>query len=93
MLSYLWGFYLPFAAGAYLLAEAARKNEYNSARIHSVLFITVLTRFLFSGFDMTTTVLVMTTVPLFSTAFITNGTEELLSCAWSKSESFSRQRP
>jgi hypothetical protein len=59
----LWAFYLPFAAGAYLLADSARKYEYNSARIHSVLFITVLTRFLFSGFDMTTTVLVMTTVP------------------------------
>ncbi len=59
----LWAFYLPFVAGAYLLADATRKNEYNSARIHSIIFITVLMKILFSGFDLTTTVLIMATVP------------------------------
>lgn len=59
----LWGFYLPFVASGYLLAEAARKNEYNSRRIHTVLFIAVLMKAVFSGFDLTTTVLIMATVP------------------------------
>lgn len=59
----LWAFFLPFLAGIYLLADSTRKNEYNSKRIHSILFVAVLMKILFSGFDMTTTVLVMTTVP------------------------------
>lgn len=59
----LWGFYLPFVAGGYLLAEAARKNEYNPRRIYSLLFIAALLKTMFSGFDLTTTVLIMATVP------------------------------
>ena len=58
-----WAFYLPFLASAYLLADAARKNEYNSRKIYIVTFVAVLIKILFSGFDLTTTVLVMATVP------------------------------
>lgn len=59
----LWAFYLPFVASAYLLADATRRNEYNSGRIHAIIFIAVLMKILFSGFDLTTTVLIMATVP------------------------------
>ena len=58
-----WAFYAPFLASAYLLADAARKNEYRSRKIYAVLFGAVLIKVLLSGFDLTTTVLVMTTVP------------------------------
>lgn len=58
-----WGFYLPFLASATLLAESARKQEYNSLKIHPILFSAALLKTLVSGFDLTTTVLVMATVP------------------------------
>jgi hypothetical protein len=58
-----WAFYLPFLAGGYLLAVSSQKNIYESRRIHFILFLTVLIKILFSGFDLTTTVLVMATVP------------------------------
>ena len=58
-----WAFYIPFLASAYLLSEAARKNEYNFRKIYIVSFVAVLIKILFSGFDLTTTVLVMATVP------------------------------
>ena len=58
-----WSFYLPPLLTAYLLAEAYRKNNFESKKIYSIIFITVLMKILLSGFDFLTTVLVMTTVP------------------------------
>ena len=58
-----WGFYLPFLASAWLLAEVARKNKYNDWKIIIVLFLAALLKTFVSGFDLTTTVLVMATVP------------------------------
>jgi hypothetical protein len=59
----LWSFYLPPLLTTYLLAEADKKNKFESKRIYSVIFITVLMKIVLSGFDFVTTVLVMTTVP------------------------------
>ena len=58
-----WAFYAPFLASAYLLADAAKTGEYRSGKIHTILFLAVLVKVLLSGFDLTTTVLVMATVP------------------------------
>ena len=58
-----WAFYMPFLAAVFLLADSSRRNEYKSSKIHVILFITVLIKILFSGFDLTSTVLVMATVP------------------------------
>lgn len=58
-----WSFYLPPLLTAYLLAEADNKNKFESKKIYSVIFITVLMKIVLSGFDFVTTVLVMTTVP------------------------------
>ena len=58
-----WSFYLPTLLTAYLLAEADRKNAFESKKIYSIIFITVLMKIVLSGFDFVTTVLVMTTVP------------------------------
>ncbi len=58
-----WAFYAPFLASAYALADATKKGEYRLGKIHAILFIAVLIKVLFSGFDLTSTVLVMATVP------------------------------
>lgn len=58
-----WAFYAPFLASAYVLADVARKNEYRSRKIYTIIFVAVLIKVLLSGFDLTTTVLVMATVP------------------------------
>ena len=58
-----WSFYLPPLLTTYLLAEAENKNNFESKKIYSVIFITVLMKIVLSGFDFVTTVLVMTTVP------------------------------
>jgi hypothetical protein len=58
-----WAFYAPFLASGYVLAEAAKKGDYRAGKIHIILYIAMLVKVLFSGFDLTTTVLVMTTVP------------------------------
>ena len=58
-----WAFYTPFLAGAYVLADATKRGEYRARRIHIILYIAMLVKVLFSGFDLTTTVLVMATVP------------------------------
>ena len=62
--SNLWAFYLPFIVCSHLLIKAARENHYNAFKIHATLFIVVLLKILLSGFDIVTTVLVMTTVPI-----------------------------
>jgi hypothetical protein len=58
-----WAFYAPFLASAYMLADAAKTGEYRARKIHAILYIAMLIKVLFSGFDLTTTVLVMATVP------------------------------
>lgn len=58
-----WSFYLPPLLITYLLAKADHKNKFESKKIYSVIFITVLMKIVLSGFDFVTTVLVMTTVP------------------------------
>ena len=58
-----WAFFLSFLASAFLLAQSARENRYDERKIHGIIFITFLMKILFSGFDITTTVMVMTTVP------------------------------
>jgi len=58
-----WAFYAPFLASAYVLADAAKTGEYRSGKIHTILFLAVLIKVLLSGFDLTTTILVMATVP------------------------------
>lgn len=60
----LWVFYLPFLASAYLLADFANTGRYNPIKVYSVLFAAILARILLSGFDLMTTVLIMTTVPI-----------------------------
>jgi hypothetical protein len=59
----LWVFYFPFLAGTALLADAVQTGSYSPFKIHVTMFITILVRILLSGFDMMTTVLIMSTVP------------------------------
>ena len=59
----LWAYYLPFVIVAYLLADSLKNKIYNATKIHWWVFITVLIKTLFTGFEIITTVLVMTTVP------------------------------
>ena len=59
----LWAFYLPLLAGVYMLFDASRKNKYDSKKILGIIFISILVKILFSGFDLITTILVMTSVP------------------------------
>jgi len=58
-----WSFYLPSLLTTYLLAKAERNKKFESKKIYSVIFITVLMKIVLSGFDFLTTVLVMTTIP------------------------------
>lgn len=60
----LWAFFLPFVAGAYLLASSAKTERYPALRIYLILFLAIVVRILLSGFDLMTTVLVMSTVPI-----------------------------
>ncbi|HKI52716.1 MAG TPA: hypothetical protein VJ987_01225 [Anaerolineales bacterium] len=60
----LWAFYLPFLASIYLLADSERKGIYNPRKVYFVLFTATLARILLSGFDIITTGLIMTTVPI-----------------------------
>lgn len=59
----LWAFYLPFLASVCLLWNAGRTHEYPSRQVHTVLFLAMLAKILFSGFDISTTVIIMATVP------------------------------
>lgn len=58
-----WAFYAPFLASGYVLADAAKKKEYRSSRVLAFIYLGMLIKVLFSGFDLTTTALVMATVP------------------------------
>ncbi|MGE5641501.1 MAG: hypothetical protein ACM3Y8_00690, partial [Byssovorax cruenta] len=58
-----WAFYAPFLAATYVLADAAKHGEYRAGKIRIIMYLAMLIKVLFSGFDLTTTVLVMATVP------------------------------
>lgn len=60
----LWAFYLPFLAGTYLLAISTKTGIYPAIRIYLILFAATLIRILLSGFDLMTTGLIMSTVPI-----------------------------
>jgi hypothetical protein len=59
----LWVFYLPFLSAIYLLFQASKSGVYNAKKIYTIIFITILAKILFSGFDLITTTFVMTSVP------------------------------
>ncbi len=59
----LWAFFLPFVYGTYMLADASKKNRYPTLKIYSVIFVTVLIKILFTGYEIITTSLVMASVP------------------------------
>ena len=59
----LWAFYFPFVASVFLLGNAAKKNKFSKKQVYGVLFLATLLKVLFTGFEMITTVLIMTTVP------------------------------
>jgi hypothetical protein len=59
----LWAFYLPFATTMLMLHKASKSGNYASSKILLALFITTLAKVLFTGFEMITTTLIMTTVP------------------------------
>ncbi len=74
----LWVFYLPFLAATYLLFEASKSGIYNAKKIYTIIFITVLAKILFSGFDLITTTFVMTSVPFIYFAVYNNWDWKLL---------------
>ena len=59
----LWALFLPLIISGYLLTDASKRCIYNARRIYLLLFIATLLRILFSGFDIITTGMIMTTVP------------------------------
>jgi len=60
----LWVIFLPFLAGTYLLANSAKTGRYQAIKIYISLFLAIVIKILLSGFDIMTTVLVMSTVPI-----------------------------
>lgn len=60
----LWVYYLPLTLSIYYLAKASHHNKTLSTRTYLMLYLAILAKILFSGFDLITVVLVMTTVPL-----------------------------
>ncbi len=60
----LWVYYLPLTVSIYYLAKTSRDNKTLSTKTHLMLYLAILAKILFSGFDLITVVLVMTTVPL-----------------------------
>lgn len=60
----LWAFYLPFLAGIYIFVDLEKKGQYKAGKIYLILFGTTLVRVLLSGFDIITTGMIMTTVPI-----------------------------
>lgn len=59
----LWSFYVPFITCLFMLARSAKINKYESGKIHWAIFIATLIKILYTGFELITTVLVMTSVP------------------------------
>jgi len=67
----LWAFYLPFITCGYLFKDPT-KGAYSSKIIYLMLFLTTLLRILLSGFDLMTTGLIMTVVPLIYFSIVQN---------------------
>jgi hypothetical protein len=59
----LWAFYVPFLGAMFLLTEAGTQDVFSTRKIYFSFFAVILTKVLFTGFEMITTILVMTTVP------------------------------
>lgn len=59
----LWAFYVPFVTGILLLRQSAHEDSYNAKKIYSVLFLAMLIKVYFTGFEMITAALVMSTIP------------------------------
>ncbi len=60
----LWSFYVPFITCLFMLTRSKRISRYEDRRIHWAIFIAILIKILYTGFELITTVLIMTTVPL-----------------------------
>lgn len=60
----LWSFYVPFVTCLVMLARSMKTKKYEEGRIHWAIFIAILVKILYTGFELITTVLIMTTVPL-----------------------------
>ena len=60
----LWAFFLPFVTSAFVLAFFTKTNKFEMRLFQKMLFITMLVKVLFTGFEIITTILVMTTVPI-----------------------------
>ncbi|HSO13388.1 MAG TPA: hypothetical protein VLT51_13510, partial [Anaerolineales bacterium] len=60
----LWAFYLPFVMSTHLLVNSVAASRYHAGKIYATLFAAILARILLSGFDLMTTVLIMSTVPI-----------------------------
>jgi hypothetical protein len=59
----LWAFYLPFVIGILLLDNARRKNTFEAKKIYGLLFFAMMIKVYFTGFEMITAALVMSTIP------------------------------
>ncbi len=59
----LWAFYLPFVYGIFMLANASKRKNFLAWKIYFAVFSTILIKILFTGFEIITTALVMSTVP------------------------------
>jgi hypothetical protein len=60
----LWAFFLPFVANILLLQKETEDNSRSAIRLYAVSFTTILIKVLVTGFEMITTTLVITTVPV-----------------------------
>ena len=68
----LWAFFLPFVTCALLLAFHTKSNKYSVKLITWGVFATTLIKILFTGFELITVVLIMTTVPILFYAISNN---------------------
>lgn len=59
----LWAFYIPLITAIAVIKNTSRPEEFSSRKVYLSLFGALLIKTLFTGFEMITTVLVMTTVP------------------------------
>ncbi|MEW6288193.1 MAG: hypothetical protein AB1509_18435 [Chloroflexota bacterium] len=66
----LWAFYVPALTAIALLANASKRNIFPARKIYFILFAAVFLKVLFTGFELITAVLVMTTVPFIYFAIV-----------------------
>lgn len=60
----LWSFYLPFVAVSLYLMDTSATEKYEQRTIGIILFLTILIKCLFTGFEYITTALIMPLIPL-----------------------------